>query len=197
MIKEIENQHPWSSFHLKWPPVSRDMLLCIEKSMDLSLLSDHCIIFVAFACFWSQIYLGKILPISNHKFNSSLYPTWGDLKPSITSTGSCVLHFPKTKMGSKRGKKIILTKQHHLDPINTLILHYIVNYNSKSQNIALYYTILNSITVLTCQLFLEQLNAILRQHNFSIITGHCFRIRSTTYLLLAGIPPNIVKILSK
>lgn len=197
VIKGIENLRPQSSFRPKRPPVSREMLSCIEKSLDLSLPSDRCILFVAFACFWGQIRLGEILPISDRKFDSLLYPTWGDLKPPTTSAGSRVLHLPNTKMGGKRGEDVILTKQDHLDPINALTLHYMANYNNTSQSIATFRTPSNSTAILTQRLFLGRLNTILKQHSFSIITGHCFRIGGTTYLLLAGIPPDIVKILGR
>lgn len=144
--------------------------------MDLSSSLDCCILFMAFACFWDQIHLGKILSIFDHTFNSSLFPTWGNFKPPMTCASSWVLHLPNTKMEGKRGEDIILTKQDHLNPINALFLHYTANYNNTSQNIASYHNMSNSITVLTQCLFLEWLNTILRHHNFSIITGHCFKV---------------------
>ncbi|KAE9392968.1 hypothetical protein BT96DRAFT_829884, partial [Gymnopus androsaceus JB14] len=38
-------------------------------------------------------------------------------------------------------------------------------------------------------------NAVWSRHNIPHMTGHCFRIGSTTHYLVQGIPPDIVKML--
>lgn len=197
VIKGVENHRPLSSFRPKRPPVSNDMLICLEKNLDSSSPSDRCIYFVALACFWGQIRLGEILPLSERKFNLSLYPTWDDLKPPATLAGSRTLHLPNTKMGGRHGEDIILTKQDLIDPINALHLHHSINFASNSQPIASYRNSSGGLTILTQRKFLSCINFIFRQNNLYIISGHCFRIGGTTHLLLAGISPDIVKILGR
>lgn len=197
VIKGIENRRPLSSFRPKRPPISGDMLTCLERNLDWSSPSDRCIFFVALACFWGQVRLGEFLPLLEKKFDSSLYPSWDDLKPPTTSSGSRTLHLPNTKMGGRHGEDVILSRQDHIDPIKALTLHHATNFSSSSQSIASYRSASGSITVLTQRKFLGRINAILRQNKFPVISGHCFRISGTTHLLLAGIPPDIVKILGR
>jgi hypothetical protein len=46
---------------------------------------------------------------------------------------------------------------------------------------------------LTKQRFLTRCNEIWTKRDFPRVTGHCFRIGGTTELLLAGVPPDVVK----
>lgn len=197
VIKGIENRRPLSSFRPKRPPISGDMLACLEHNLDWSSPSDRCIYFVALACFWGQIRLGEFLPLSENKYDTSLFPSWNDLKPPATSAGSRTLHLPNTKLGGRRGEDVILTKQDLIDPINALALHQSANFVSSSQSIASYRNASGSFSILTQRKFLARINSILRKNQFTVVSGHCFRIGGTTHLLLAGIPPDIVKMLGR
>ncbi|KAG6887385.1 hypothetical protein C0995_015687 [Termitomyces sp. Mi166 len=126
VIHGIENQRPDSSKRPDHPPVTLNMLWALESKLDFTSPAATCIYFLALCCFWGQIRLGELLPESEGAFNPKLYPTWSELRATISSHGSGILHLPNTKMGSTKGEDIIITHQHVADPIVALDIHYLM-----------------------------------------------------------------------
>jgi hypothetical protein len=82
-----------------------------------------------------------------------------------------------------------------LDPIHALRKHFIKNKLTLNHPIASYRTWHGGLATLTRSKFLQRINDILTStgKGYPRITGHCFRIGSTTFYLVSGVPPDMVK----
>ncbi|KAF5381009.1 hypothetical protein D9615_003938 [Tricholomella constricta] len=195
-IKGAENMRPANSRRPERQAVSSEMLGALYSKLDLSCSFDICVLFVATTCFWAQLRLGEILPSRESAFVTNDFPRWEDLREPNTN-GSRVLHLPRTKTGGSNGENVIVTWQHQCDPITALLLHAQVNGSVSSHHIASYLSSQHVRVSLTRRKFLSRVNEILGACSFERISGHCFRIGGTTHLLLAGVPPDIVKLMGR
>jgi hypothetical protein len=82
-----------------------------------------------------------------------------------------------------------------LDPIHALHKHFLKNRLRLNDPIAAYYDDQGKLLTLTRSKFVRRINAILRARGkeYPRITGHCFRIGGTTFYLISGVPPDMVK----
>jgi hypothetical protein len=82
-----------------------------------------------------------------------------------------------------------------LDPIHAISKHFIKNKLEHHHPIAAYRNLHGNLVTLTRSKFVRRINQILRATNkrYPRITGHCFRIGGTTFYLVSGVPPDIVK----
>ncbi|KAF5378464.1 hypothetical protein D9615_007028 [Tricholomella constricta] len=158
-------------------------------------IQDHPPIFVALTAFWGQVRLGELLPSRESDYDSSLLPRWSDFGIANES-GSRLLHLPRTKTGGARGEEIFITRQDHLDPIACLELHQLVN-GGHNLPLASYRSSSGSMLSLTRRKSLRRVNEVLTAEGFQPISGHCFRIGGTTHLLLAGVPPDVVRLMGR
>ncbi|KAF8073405.1 hypothetical protein FPV67DRAFT_1559866 [Lyophyllum atratum] len=196
VVKGSENLRPLSSIRPQRPAVTEEMLDCLQKLLEPNDPFDACVLCVALTSFWGQIRLGEFLAPREVKYITADIPKWSDLKrPNVN--GSRVLHLPRTKTGGKRGENVIITRQVRNDAIAALDRHRALNFMSDDGTLAAYRSSHGSLVALTKRKFLIRCNAILKTFNFPTISGHCFRIGGTTYLLLAGVPPDIVKLMGR
>jgi hypothetical protein len=92
---------------------------------------------------------------------------------------------------------VVLVDQHiTINPIATLVRHLRVN-NIPDDTHLFSYTTPNGFSSLTKPLFLRRCNEIWSLLGYPRTTGHCFRIGGTTELLVAGIPPDVVKVMGR
>jgi hypothetical protein len=82
-----------------------------------------------------------------------------------------------------------------LDPIHAIHKHFIKNRLEISHPISAYRDTQNNIVTLTRAKFIQHINQILQavKKGYPHITGHCFRISGTTFYLVSGVPPDMVK----
>ncbi|RDB24633.1 hypothetical protein Hypma_008189 [Hypsizygus marmoreus] len=196
VIKGAENMRPADSHMPPRPAVSEAMLAALSSSLDLNDSFDLCVLAIATTSFWGQIRLGEILPPREKNFNTMNFPCWSDFQRP-NSVGSRVLHLPCTKTGGSKGEDVIITRQLHLDPIAAIESHSKKNCHLSSDCFASYYSPSGLRLALTKRKFLARCNSILTSHSLPAISGHCFRIGGTTFLLLAGVPPDIVKLMGR
>ncbi|KAF5384197.1 hypothetical protein D9615_003232 [Tricholomella constricta] len=196
VVKGAENMRPPDSRRAERPAVTSEMLDILSSSLDLSKSFDACVFFVATSSFWGQIRLGEILPTRESGFVASNFPRWEDLKVP-NANGSRLLHLPHTKTGGTVGENVIITRQLQADPIEALLHHQFINGSASNEHIASYWSNQHARVALTKRKFLKRVNDILIHNAYDKISGHCFRIGGTTHFLLAGVPPDIVKLMGR
>jgi hypothetical protein len=86
-----------------------------------------------------------------------------------------------------------------LDPIHTIHKHFVKNKLGINNPIVAYQDGHGHLVTLTRLKFMWRVNTILRarKKGYPHITGHCFRIRGTTFYLVSGVPPDMVKKFSR
>ena len=142
--------------------------------------------------FWGQCRLGELLPSSSAIALSNPFSLSWNFKRSVQNPQACLLHLPRTKT-HHQGQDIVLVNQR--EPINLIFLlenHIWVN-NLMRDRLLFSFTSSEGFSLLTKPLFLQRCNDIWIPLSYPHTTGHCFRIRGTTELLIAGISPEVVK----
>ncbi|KNZ82042.1 hypothetical protein J132_08388 [Termitomyces sp. J132] len=191
-LRGTENLRPPNSVRAQRCAMTRQMLHIIYENLDMTTALDTCIWAIILTAFWSQIRLGECLPKRQSVVNPKLIPSWRNFA-CPNDMGSRTLHLPHTKRGKMKGETAIITRQHgSLDPI-----HARMNEAHAGDAIAVYKGPKNTRIALVTRKLLKRINPILENASYPTISGHCFCIGGTTALLLDGVPPDIVKLLSR
>jgi hypothetical protein len=198
MVKGIEQLRPQSSIHAKRAPITIPMLLDIDKRLVRTDSLDICIRRILLLCFFCQLRTGEILcPTQDiDKFNPAHHATFNNVNESTAEDGACNLHLPWSKTERARGDDVWIPRQEPpLDPIHALHKHFVKNKLHLHHPIASYRDSSGNIWTLTRTKFLRRINEILRStdKHYPRITGHCLRIGGTTFYLVSGVPPDMVK----
>jgi hypothetical protein len=133
-------------------------------------------------------------------FDLSQIPSSSPIQPSLHPTGSCWLHLPHMKMEQTKGESILLCQQSpDLCPCDSIANHILTN--SIHSDFPLFSYLSTSspsgyYTLTRCD-FLKHCNEIWAPLGFPMITGQCFHIGGTTKLLMAGVPPHIIKMMRR
>jgi hypothetical protein len=113
-------------------------------------------------------------------------------KRSLRNPLSCVIHLPSTKT-HRHGQDVVLVDQRaDINPIILLKEHLHVN-NIPNDTHLFSYASTSGFSPLTKSMFLRRCNEIWQILGYPWTSGHCFRIGGTTELLIAGMPPDVVK----
>jgi hypothetical protein len=194
VLSGVQNVTPRSSKRPPRPPISGTMLTQLIENLDLNLPLDTVVAACAATAFWGQCRLGELLPSSSSP--SSSLPTRSHFKRSRRNPLSCTLHLPSTKT-HRHGQSVILVDQR--DPINPITLlktHIRVNAVQKHDHIFSYNSACGRISLSKTR-FLKRCNEIWSRLGYPRTTGHCFRIGGTTELLVAGTPPDVVRVMGR
>ncbi|KAF8222042.1 hypothetical protein L208DRAFT_1324579 [Tricholoma matsutake] len=188
-IKGVEELRPQSSFRPKRAPVSIAMLMDLNKALSRSSGLDICIWAICLLSFFSQLRSGKLLPPTQHleMFNPP---------ESTAQNGAYNLHLPWLKTQKAHGDDVwIPCQEAPLDPIHAIHKHYIKNKLDLEHPIATHCNTHNRLVTLTRSKFIHWVNHILRATNkgYPCVTGHCFGIGGTTFYLVSGVPPDMVR----
>jgi hypothetical protein len=197
-IKGIEELRPASSFRSKRAPVTITMLMDLNGALSRTSGLDICVRAICLLSFFGQLRSGELLPPTQHlqKFDPRRHATFSHIAESSSQSGACNLHLPWSKTQKARGDDVWIPRQEApLDPIHALHKHYIKNKLRMNHPIAAYRDSNGALVALTRSKFIRRINQILRATNkhHPRITGHCFRIGGTTFYLVSGVPPDIVK----
>ena len=192
VLNGVHNFAPGSSRRAPRPPVTRRMLSQLLEKLDINSPLDGVVAACATTAFWGQCRLGELLPSSSQPSLLLLLPTRSNFKRSVRNPQSCILRLPTTKT-HRHGQDVVLVDQE--PPINpiTLLKHHIRLNNVQGNAHIFSYRTPNGVQSLTKSLFLQRCNAIWTVLGYPRTTGHSFRIGGTTELLIAGIPPDIVR----
>ncbi|KAF8231633.1 hypothetical protein L208DRAFT_1276133 [Tricholoma matsutake] len=198
VLKGVEELRPVSPFHGKRPPVTISMLRNLNRGLSGSSGLDVCIRAICLLSFFSQLCGGELLPPTRNiqKFNPLRHATFSHIAESTVQNGACRLHLPWSKTQKARGDDMWIPRQEApLDPIHAIHKHFIWNRLNINHPIATYRDSHDNIITLTRSTFVRRVNRILRATNkgYPRITGHCFCIGDTTFYLVLGVPPDMVK----
>ena len=192
VLNGVHNLTPRGSKHLLRPPVTAKMIIQLIQHLNLDSPLDIAVASCATMAFWGQCRLGELLPSSVLLLLSILFPLRSSLKRSTRDPKAHIVRLPHTKTHPE-GQDIVLVDQ--CDPINPLALlarHLQIN-NIPHDTFLFSYNTPEGFKPLTKSLFLQRCNEIWHPLGYPRTTGHCFRIGGTTELLIAGVPPDVVK----
>ena len=174
------------------------MLTDLNNALSRTSGLDICIRAICLLSFFCQLRSGELLPPTQNpeKFNPRRHAIFSHIAESTAQNGACNLHLPWSKTQKARGDDVWIPRQEApLDPIHALHKHYIKNKLGMNHPIAAYRDSQGTLLTLTRSKFIRRINQILRATNkrYPRITGHCFHIGGTTFYLVSGVPPDIVK----
>lgn len=196
ILKGIDNTNPRIPLP-KRPPVSIHSLEILARRLDPNDATDIAILACACAAFWGQCRLGELLPTSSRTSTLELLPRRRSIRHSPGNKYTWILNIPATKT-SQKGQDIPLVRQKGpTDPLLTLHNH--LQRNKAPLHLPLF-TVMSrkeGPRILTKKMFLDRCNDIWTNAKLPALTGHCFRIGGTTHLLLAGVPPDVVKTMGR
>jgi hypothetical protein len=198
IIKGIEEMRPASSFHPKGAPVTIDMLTDLNNSLSRTLGLDICVWAICLLSFFCQLRSGEVLPPTQHlsKFNPLYHAIFAHIAESTADGGASNLCLPWSKTQKAHSDDVWIPRQEApLDPIHAIHKHFIKNGLKIKHPIVAYRNTHGNLVMLTRSKFVRWVNQILHATNkgYPCITGHCFHIRGTTFYLVSGIPPDMVK----
>ena len=198
ILKGVEGLRPPSSFCSKRAPVTISMLEDLNKGLSRTSGLDICIWAICLLSFFCQLRSGEILTPKQDlsKFNPQHHATFAHIAESTAENGACNLHLPWLKTQKARGDDVWIPRQEALlDPIHAIHKHFIKNRLEINHPITAYQDNNDNIVTLTRSKFVCRVNGILKASNkgYPCITGHCFRIGGTTFYLVSGVPPDMVK----
>jgi hypothetical protein len=198
ILKGVEEMRPASSFYSKRAPVTIAMLDDLNSRLDRSSGLDNCVCAICCLSFFSQLHIGEILPPTKNlkRFNPHCHATFAHIWESTAKNGACNLHLPWSKTQKARGDDVWIPRQEApLNPIHTIHKHFIKNRLEINHPILAYHDMQNNLVTLTRAKFIQCINQILRatKKGYPRITGHCFHIGGTTFYLISGVPPDMVK----
>ncbi|KAJ7366283.1 hypothetical protein DFH08DRAFT_679712, partial [Mycena albidolilacea] len=193
-LRDVENLTPESSKREERPPVTEDMINILKAELDLGDPKDAAVFAVACSACWGRIRLSEMLSDTQSKYFIGRILVGADLGPAATAAGTQVLKFPWTKPKGEHGDKAILCHQHtKSDPVNAIENHDTVNTIPADLPLFVYRNEKGDHTCLSRRKFLSRCNEIWSRHGVPSTTGHSFRIRGTTHLLIAGVNPEVVQ----
>jgi hypothetical protein len=192
VLNGVHNLAPRGSKRRLRPPVNATMITQLVERLDPNDPLDVAVATCATTAFWGQCRLGELLPSSSSVLLTTPFPTRSGFKRSLRNPHSCIIHLPCTKTHSHGQEVVLVDQRTAINPIRLLKKHLQVN-DIPNDTHLFSYTSANSFSSLTKSLFLRRCNAIWHSLGYPRTTGHCFRIGGTTELLIAGIPPEVVK----
>ncbi|KIK77628.1 hypothetical protein PAXRUDRAFT_776902 [Paxillus rubicundulus Ve08.2h10] len=156
------------------------MLLFLTNHLNLTSPFDACCFTAACLAMWAQMSLGEILSPWEKSFRPASIVCRARLLPPFNLNGSCKCHLPFTKVAKSCGEDVIIFRQcRSSDPITAVENH--LFFNAIPPNLPLF------------SFFSPCCNSIWSLAGIPSATGHPFHISGTTELLLAGVPPDVVK----
>ncbi|EJD34154.1 hypothetical protein AURDEDRAFT_176792 [Auricularia subglabra TFB-10046 SS5] len=196
ILAAVRLHAPATSQRAPRPPVTLAMLDEALLHLDLNRGFDLCVATTMLVVFWGQMRLGEALP-TTRAYDFSSMPAvkhaklradaGGDLSQETTA-----IWLPRTKT-ARTGDWVWLAR-HHNDPSYALHRHFRANRLAPNDPLFAYrHDRTDEVTPLTKRAFMARLNEIWVAAGMQRVSGHCFRIGSTTALLRAGVAPEVVK----
>ena len=178
-------------------PVSDDHLFALRRCLNLSLPFHAAVWAVATCTFFGCRRLGETTVKSASSFDPLYHATRSTtavFRSLNNGSQSATIRIPWTKTTKHEGATIILTSRtDDLCPIAALRNHLIINGNPPSTiSFFGYRSETGSWTHMFRNTFLPFVFRIWQSASLDHVAGHSFRIGGTVFLLLAGVPPEVV-----
>jgi hypothetical protein len=168
------------------------MLLCINDGLDHHNGLDACIRMVCNTAFFGQFRLGELVHPKQglSHFNHNTHSTASDLD----ARHGYKLHIPYTKTNKGRGDTVGIPEHTSAaDATHAIRVHCVINRISASSPLCSYLDGNGSRYLLTRNKLLSRVNDILSSGGFDTISGHSFRVGGTSFYLISGVSPEVVK----
>jgi hypothetical protein len=172
------------------------MLLYINEHLDWCNGIDACIRMVCNTAFFRQLHLGELVHPRQElsDFDHSTHTAASDLD----AHHGYKLHIPFTKTNRNRGETVAIPEHSSAaDPTHAIQVHFVVNWISASLPLCFYLDRKGSHLLLTCNKLLSRVNRILSAGGYNVITGHSFCVGGTSFYLLSGVSPEVVKLIGR
>ncbi|TFK16866.1 hypothetical protein FA15DRAFT_606225, partial [Coprinopsis marcescibilis] len=194
ILTGVNRMAPKSSRRPLRPPLNACMVNLLIHNLELDQPLNAAVAACASVAFRGQCCLGELLRTLSHNTADSRIPRCHNLRQSLRNSKSWILCLPETKI-CRQGENVILVQQTSTSNPLLLLPNHLKN-NPMPGSINLFaYNSQRGVKNLTKRCFLDWCNEIWGAHGIPRITGHSFCISSTTKLLLAGVPPDVVKAL--
>jgi hypothetical protein len=142
--------------------------------------------------------LGELVIASSSAFDSTRHVSRSAVVRQLSSPNGVeysVFHIPWTKTTHGDGADIVATKiDDPTNPFNALIHHLSANASIPPDAPFFAFETPAGWEPMTRTWFLKRCNDIWKSANLPELSGHCFRIRGATELLLRGVPPDVVAV---
>jgi hypothetical protein len=199
VLRSCDKRTPRSSMRPPKQPVTLAMLTAINKGLNRDDGLDACIRMVCNVAFFGQLRLGEIVhPRQDMSFfNSSTHSVANNLEHCGPQYK---LFIPFTKTAKARGDSITIPPHNSIcDPGHSIRVHLAVNgiYSSSDVPLVSYRDRQGVRWLLTRHVLLNRINAILSAKGLDNVMGHSFRVGGTSFYLLAGVPPDVVKAMGR
>ncbi|KAJ7121999.1 hypothetical protein C8R43DRAFT_900023 [Mycena crocata] len=196
VLKGVENLAP-NSLPPR-PPITKEMLRFLWDNLDFTKPLDCAVWAAAVVAFWCQCRLGELFSKTERSFNPEECPSVHNLGPPCTRAGSRMLFLPRTKTKRSKGEETFMSRQHGFsDPLKAVENHLAMNALQGTDPLFAYRTASGGILALTKRKFMARCNEIWSRFDLPRCTGHCFRIGGTTELLIARVPPEVVRLMGR
>jgi hypothetical protein len=196
VINGVSNLAPPSSTQPPRPPINSTMLSQLITSLNLNDPFDAVVAVCACIAFWGQCRLGELLASSSSDFSTTTRPARSHIGPSKRNATSYTLFLPRTKT-HRHGDNVVLVNQDGVYNPLSILRHHLTLNDLPNESPLFTFTTPAGPRVLTRYCFLARCNEIWSTFGYPHTTGHSFRIGGTTHLLLAGIPPDVVKVMGR
>ncbi|KAJ3913316.1 hypothetical protein F5877DRAFT_83931 [Lentinula edodes] len=188
------------SHHKRPPrqPITIEHMKALHKSLDFS-IPFHCAVW-ALACtaFFACRRLGKLTIPSQHAFNPRFHVARNSKAITFSSTPTSI-HFriPWTKTTKEEGALVVATSplgdnMDFMCPSKALQKHLSINTTPEEFSLFSYFDEKGAPQHMVKKTFLDFCFDIWNRAALQAVLGHSFRIGGAVWLLLVGVPPEIV-----
>ena len=181
---------------VKKPVVPRYMIAIHQAFANGSPL-EQAVLAVAKTAWAGQMRLGEILPQSAASLDRAKLPRREHWRPSDRLQGSSYIRLPWTKTTKFEGDKVSLLEQHPTFDASTAIMQHFTASRLPADALICEYVAGGVRKVLDKPTFMAICNDVWMRKGWPRVTGHSFRIGGTTSLLLAGVNPEVVKMMGR
>ncbi|EIN07606.1 hypothetical protein PUNSTDRAFT_70253 [Punctularia strigosozonata HHB-11173 SS5] len=193
VLNGVENRCPTLSHRPPCLPINQKMLRILRVGLDLSDNVNMAVFAAACVAFWGQCRLGELLPSLTTPAAAKRNLSHADITFPTPASPSHVIHLPSMKVRFSQGEDVVILHQRSSsDPIGALRHHLYWNKPGSDDHLFAYRTTC-SICPLTRCFFMRKCSTIWSQASLPRFMGHLFRIGGTMELLLASIPPDVIK----
>lgn len=200
VLEGVKRSAPKDGKRPKRRPVTRQRLEMLAEDLNMDDPKDVAVFAIATMAFFAQMRMGEILPTCARMdmFDGERHATGKDMGEPVSQAGSRVLWLPWTKVAKEEGEEVIICAQRGtIDPTRAWELHEGMNEIGSDTPLGSYLDLDGKRHILTVRKFIARCNEVWEGRDMPRLMGHCFRIGGTTYYLLAGVPPDVVKAMGR
>ena len=186
----------------KRPPVQYEHLIAFRAALNLEDPYHAALWAAAVLAFWGMARLGAMLCDAAGRFDPVYLPAGDAWRFAEQSGGRALLvHLPWDKVNKHRGRTlrfVPMPSSVKANPFAALANHVRLNGTQRGRHLFNYIGRDGQRRNLTRGALVHKFNEIILDAGFHVpILGHAFRIGGATAMLLAGLPPDTVKVLGE